>query len=156
MTRDEEVLYLARKLKYLREAGPNSGLRVNGVQRWCDGHDGEPWCLYFATMVLDIAYEGQCAVKRMGSCEALHKIAFQKGWVTTTPGVADLALRVSNTGWAHHAYLLTDVSRPDVLGTISGNTSEDGLSSEGTGVFEHEVQRSDSLVYIHYPREQVA
>jgi hypothetical protein len=32
---------------------------------------------------------------------------------------------------------------------IAGNTSEDGKSSNGTGVFEHGI---NARVFIHYPR----
>lgn len=156
-SRDDEVLYLARKQKYVRELPNNRGLRVEAIQHWSDGAAGDSWCMEWVWMILDMAYEGQSPIggpdgqQRLQSCEELHQLAFKHGWVTNDPGPADLALRVSEFGYAHHVYIVTSVNG-QTLGTVSGNTSKDGTSSNGDGVYEHDVTRDSSLVFVKYPR----
>jgi hypothetical protein len=53
-----------------------------------------------------------------------------------------------NEGEAHHVAMLETLVPFDV---IAGNTSEDGLSSNGDRVAEHEVSTANKVA-IHYPR----
>jgi hypothetical protein len=140
---------IARLFAFVREAqdeGQNRGLRVEAIQHWSKGAPGDSWCAEFATMVLDLAFAGNAPIDRQGSCEAIRRVAAQAGWITDTPQVGDLFLYVNATGNAHHIGFVTQT---DPLMGIAGNTSSDGTSSNGDGVYEHGIAAS---VFVHYPR----
>jgi hypothetical protein len=130
------ALQVAEALDFIREAGQNTGQRVEAVQRWCGGQPGESWCAYFATMCLDIAYKGKAPLPRQGSVQAIRELAQSHGWVTTVPQVGDLFLYVNAQDHAHHIGFVSGV---DPLIGIAGNTSEDGTSSNGDGVYTHPI-----------------
>lgn len=141
---------IARQFVYVREVttdGGNHGQRVNAIQKWCGGQDGESWCMYFATMVLDICFQGDAPIPREGSCEAVHQLAAVKGWIVETPAVGDLVLTVNADNFAHHVGIITST---DPLASIAGNTSQDGVSSNGDRVAEHEISPTGK-VFIRYP-----
>lgn len=146
MTATFDPVAIARQFVYVREAGANRGLRVEAIQHWSDGQFGDSWCMEFATMVLDIAYQGAAPIPRQGSCEAVHQLAKTAGWIAETPSVGDLALSINDQGLAHHVGIVSSVSP---LKTIAGNTSEDGTSSNGDRVAEHAIADVDK-VFIHY------
>jgi hypothetical protein len=136
-----------RLFLFVREAAQqNTGLRVEGIQKWCGGSKGESYCCYLATMVLDLYFGGNSPIPRLGACQDVYELAQQRGWVTSTPSVGDLFLYVDANGHAHHIGMVTSIAP---LTGIAGNTSEDGKSSNGTGVFEHGI---NARVFIHYPR----
>jgi len=139
---------LARQYLFVREAGANHGQRVNAIQKWSGGADGESWCMYFATMVLDIAFQGNAPIAREGSCEAVHQIAVAQEWVADAPSIGDLVLTVNADNYAHHVGI---VSNLNPLESIAGNTSEDGVSSNGDRVAEHAITPAGK-VFVHYPR----
>jgi hypothetical protein len=144
----------ARKYLYVREApsqGQNRGLRVEAIQKWSGGQSGDSWCLEFVWMVLDVCFQGTPPFDRLQACEALHQLAIAKGWITTTPTAGDLFLRVTPQGHAHHVGVITQLY-PDRVRAIAGNTSEDGQSSNGDRVAEHELALDASLVFVAYPR----
>ena len=87
---------IARLFLHVREAGPNTGQRVEAIQKWCGGKSGESWCCYFVTMVLDLCYAGQSPIPRQGACQGVYDLAKQKGWVTATPSVGDIYLYVTD------------------------------------------------------------
>lgn len=152
MTRDEEVIWLARKLKYVREAGPNSGLRVNAIQRWCGGKDNESWCAYFATMILDIVYQGKSPIPRTGSCDTILRLAKKNDWLTIKPSPGDLYLLLNSEDDAHHCGIVVRPAGATAIREISGNTNVDG-SSNGIGVFERErTWAPGKIIFCHYPR----
>lgn len=128
------LLDIARLFLYVREAGPNHGARVNAIQRWSLGQDGDSWCAEWVTMVLDLFYQGESPIPRMQSCQAILDVATQRGWVVPDPQPEDLYLFVNEQGHAHHVGLVT-LANP--LTGISGNTSADGTSSNGDRVAEH-------------------
>lgn len=148
MTRSEEVIYIARKLGFVREVGgPNKGLWVGFMQQGCDGKPGDSWCADFVCFVLALVYGGysRIPIKRSGNVHEIYTDAKAKGWVTETPKqIGDLFVYVNTAGRAHHVGFVTGE-----FAGIAGNTSEDGKSDNGTGVFEHEVS---ARVFIHYPR----
>jgi hypothetical protein len=146
---------VARQFRYLREAGPNRGLRVEAVQHWSAGVPGESWCDDFAIgFVLDICFQGDSPFPRQrdidGSTVAALAYARAHGWIVpyadSVPG--DLVFSVRADGTPHHIGIET-VHAP--LTTIAGNTSEDGVSSNGDRVGEHVVSQ-DGKVFVHYPR----
>ena len=142
---------IARQFLFVREAqsvGQNRGLRVEAIQHWSQGQTGDSWCAQFATLVLDLCFQGDAPIPRQGSCEAIHHMGIQKGWIVDTPERGDLVLSINSAGVAHHIGICT-ISDP--LTTIAGNTSEDGTSSNGDRVAEHIVS-PDHKVYIRYPR----
>jgi hypothetical protein len=142
--------YIARQYLFVREAGANTGQRVEAIQKWSGGSAGQSWCCYFATMVLDICFEGNSPIPRLGACQSVYDLAIKNNWVTKTPVNGDIFLYVDENNHAHHIGIITeDGGRVG----IAGNTSEDGTSSNGTGVFEHSISTNPTKVkYVHYPR----
>ncbi len=145
--RSAEVLYLARKTRYLREAGgQNRGQRVEALQHWCGGQPGESWCAYWATALLDIIYEGKAPIPRMGGVQAIRELAQKNGWITTTPSLGDLFLYIDANDRAHHIGFVSAITP---LSGIAGNTSESGTSDNGDRVAEHQIT---ARVFVSYPR----
>ncbi len=140
---------VARHLGFIRETeGPNRGAWVSMLQRFCSGHDGDSWCADFVSFVLDVAYHGQSPIARSGSCEALLSTGRLLGLETTAPAVDDLYFLVNDAGHAHHVGIVTAVSP---LAGIAGNTSPDGLSDNGTGVFEHPIAPvAPRIAFLHF------
>lgn len=146
-----EPVEIARQFRFVRETlGPNRGVFVEAFQRIGDGRPGDSWCMDFLSFVLWVCYQGPAPLPRTGSCAVALEVAKDQQWVTTTPAVNDVFFRVDETGHAHHVGLVTRVD-PDRIGTIAGNTSADGKSSDGTGVYEHDVAYAPSLVFVHIP-----
>lgn len=135
-----------RLFLHVRETKQNEGNRVEAIQKWCGGLKGESYCCYLATMVLDLYFGGNSPIPREGSCQAVYDLAKKNGWIVTTPQVGDLFLYVDANGHAHHIGMVTSISP---LVGIAGNTSPDGTSSNGTGVFEHAIS---ARVFIRYQR----
>ena len=86
---------VARLFLHVREAGPNTGQRVEAIQKWSGGISGQSWCCYFVTMVLDLAFGGTSPIPRQGACQGVYDLAKQQGWVTATPSVGDIYLYVT-------------------------------------------------------------
>lgn len=143
------ILDIARLFLYIREsATQNRGLRVEAIQHWSVGQFGDSWCAEFATMMLDIFFQGNAPIPRQGGVEAIRQLAATNGWLTTTPEVGDLVVSVTDAGVGHHIGILTNL---DPLTSIAGNTSADGVSSNGDRVAEHQIVGA-LKVFIHYPR----
>ena len=141
---------IARQFLYVREVttdGGNHGQRVNAIQKWGGGQDGESWCAYFATMVLDICFQGDAPIPREGSCETIHQLAVAKGWIVPLPAIGDLVLSVNADNFAHHIGIISGLQP---LTSIAGNTSQDGVSSNGDRVAEHEITTTGK-VFVRYP-----
>lgn len=138
---------IARQFDYVREAASqNRGLRVEAIQHWSTGQFGESWCCDFATLILDICFKGNSPIPRGSVCQVVYDLAKKNGWVTTTPQVDDLFLYVNDNDHAHHIGIVTSTSP---LTGIAGNTSKDGTSSNGDGVYEHGI---NAHVFVHYSR----
>lgn len=144
MRRVYDPVAIARQYKFVRETlGPNRGVWVEAFQRIGDGKPGDSWCMDFLSAVLWIAYQGPAPLPRTGSCDVAYTVAKQSGYIVATPQAGDVFFRIRPAGDvpdgdAHHVGLVTQ-TYPDRVGTIAGNTSEDGKSSNGTGVFEHDL-----------------
>lgn len=137
---------VARQFDYVREAGENSGLRVEAIQHWAGGSKGDSWCYEFVCMVFDICYKGNGPVPRFRSCNDFLTLAIQNKWVTLMPIPGDIVLSIDpKTGKAHHVGIVTGLTP---LTSIAGNTDETGSSSNGTGVFEHEISPANK-VYVN-------
>jgi hypothetical protein len=144
---------IARRFTFVREVGgANDGSWVNFFQRFTGNRVGDSWCASFVSMVLDIAYRGLCPLKRSASCQALLDQANTRGWVVAgAPQPDDLFFYTDDAGHAHHVGIVTGVNATEVTG-IAGNTSEDGKSVNGTGVFEHLIG-GPHVVYVRLPKE---
>lgn len=139
---------VARRFGFVREVGgANVGAWVTWFQRHAGGQAGESWCADFESMLEDIAF-GQHITPNTGSCQTKLDFARGKGWVVSAPAVDDLYFYVNDAGHAHHIGV---VSQLDPLIGIAGNTSEDGASDNGTGVFEHEINAAH-CVFVRLPQ----
>lgn len=138
---------IARQFLYLREAAPNRGQRVEAVQKWCGGQPGDSWCCDFATMVLDICFQGNAPIPRLGSCQSVYDLAKGRGWLVESPQKDDIFLYINDAGRAHHIGFITDPGQG-----IAGNTSVDGKSSNGDGVHEHDISSGPHVKYVRFPR----
>lgn len=147
---NDRLLYLARSFAFVREAqnlGQNKGARVEAVQRWSLGAPGDSWCAEWATMMLDLTFNGSAPIPRLQACEDIYSLALEKHWIAETPSVGDLVLSIAD-GKAHHVGIVTQTNP---LASIAGNTSSDGTSSNGDGVYEHLISAADK-VFVAYPR----
>lgn len=160
MTRDEEVIFLAGKLHFVREyGGQNKGVWVNTIQKVTGNGDGDSWCASFVSLILGVVFEGKSPLPRTASCDIILEEARKKGWLTNTPSVGDVFLILNNPNDAHHTGFVFRVL-PDRVETIEGNSNDDG-SSNGDGVYIREGANARKLnpakmVFVHYPRESLA
>lgn len=136
---------------HVREAQANKGQRVEAIQRWSGGTPGQSWCCYLVTMILDMCFKGNSPLARQGSTDVVFQQAKKNGWFVTDPKKDDIFLYVHpGTEDAHHIGFITvdGGSRG-----VAGNTSSDGKSSNGDGVYEHQISTNPQLVkYVRYPR----
>lgn len=131
---------IARRLSFIRETeGPNKGYWVRFLQDFCDGVEGDSWCADFESFVEHVAYKGKAPTPRTGSTDVKLKFCVKQQWIVTEPQVDDIYFYYHPGGTAHHIGIVTRVSP---LTGIAGNTSEDGLSSNGDGVYEHRLTAS--------------
>lgn len=134
----------------LKEAGQNKGQRVEAIQHWSGGIPGQSWCCYFATFILDVCFELNAPIPRLGACQDVYNMAKAKGWLVDKPVNDDLFLYVNDQDHAHHVGIITNAD--ENIG-IAGNTSADGVSSNGDGVYEHKlISNPAHIKYVHYPR----
>lgn len=139
---------LARRLNFIRETAPNDGAWVTFIQRFTHNAPGDSWCASFVSLLLDVAYRGRSPLAKSAACRVLLAEAARKGWIVTEPQVDDLFFYVKD-GVAHHVGICSGV---EPLVGIAGNTNETGESSNGTGVFEHELKTSSRIVFVRAPR----
>lgn len=75
--------------------------------------------------------------------------AHAKGYVVTQPQPDDLFFFVNSAGTPHHTGIVIGIAP---LTGIAGNTSPTGQSSNGTGVFEHELNVNPlRIVFVRLP-----
>jgi hypothetical protein len=143
---------VARRFSFVRETdGPNDGTWVSLFQRFTGNRPGDSWCASFVSLVLDIVYRGHVPLRRSASCQSILDECTRKGFVAlagAVPQSDDLFFYV-NAGGAHHMGIVTDATPLGTVG-IAGNTSSDGASSNGTGVFEHAL--APGTVFARLPR----
>lgn len=150
--RQYDPLAVARQFLYVREVPQNRGQRVEGIQRWCGGRPGDAWCAYFLTFVLDIAFQGKSPLPRTGSCDVLYAVCKESGWLVKDFLPGDLYFRVRDEHDAHHVgFVANGHPGEGHFMQLSGNTSEDGTSSEGTGVFERDVMQTSDIRFARIP-----
>lgn len=154
MTQPASLVAVLRHLDFIRETqGPNKGAWVEFLQRFCHGQPGDAWCAYLISVGLDIAYYGKPPLVRSGSCQVILNNAKAKGFlVLGPPRFGDLYFFLNSEGRAHHIGAVTAVNP---FSGIAGNTSPDGLSSNGTGTFEHEIRIApERLALVRLPGQE--
>ena len=154
MTNRERLIQQARNFLFVREVGgANMGLWVGIFQRFVGIEPGQSWCAAFVCFVLAIIVggKGQLPIPCTGVCEEIHQYAIKHGMVTTTPQPGDLYGFIDDAGRMHHVGFYTGPIAGNP-GGIAGNTSADGLSSNGDRVAEHPLNVVPRhLVYIALP-----
>lgn len=145
MTADS-IIAVARRFDFVREtAGANAGLFVEDFLRFTGNRRGESWCCSFVSRVLDIVYRGRSPLLRTAGCDEMLNDAERKGYVVREPRAGDLVFSVKGAGNTRDAHHVGIVTVADPLTAIAGNTSSDGLSSNGDGVYEHAVTRTGKI-----------
>lgn len=157
ITFDNALLWLARRFLFVREiGGANRGIWVEIFQSFTGGQDGDSWCADAVCFILAIMYGGylNMPIPRTGSCAVIYAHATSEGWIVATPQLGDLYFYVDAYDHAHHIGLVS-VLTP--LTGIAGNTSPDGTSSNGTGMFEHTLvpPKTGRIAYARYPRPPI-
>ena len=141
------IIDLARKFLFVREAKEqNAGARVEAIQRWGGGQKGDSWCAFWATMVLDLYFEGASPIPRTGSCDDILNLARERNWLSEIPHVGDLYLYLKTDTDAHHVGIVTDVNAAGYIGIIGSKrrwqTSREKLLA--MGVPEEKLNRVNS------------
>lgn len=133
-----KILDIALLFDFVREipGQQNKGQRVEAIQRWGGGRPGDSWCAYLVTMVLDLYFKGKSPIPRLGRVQDIYNMAKAKGWLVTDPQPGDLFIFVNDQDHAHHIGWVT-IKIP--LTGFAGNTSADGMSSNGDRAAEHEL-----------------
>jgi hypothetical protein len=151
MNTPASLVTIAKRLDFIRETqGPNRGYWVEFLQRFCDGVPGDSWCADFESVVENVAYEGHAPTPRTGSTTMKLDFCKKKGWIVTHPQVDDIYFYVYPDGvTAHHIGIVSGVTP---LTGIAGNTSQDGTSSNGDGVYDHTISAGPTTVFARLPK----
>lgn len=158
------LVELFRCFRHVRETEPNSGQRVEAIQKWGGGKKGDSWCCYLATMVIDLFYRGwkgqaEAPIPRTGACDDVLNLARDKGWLRDTPAIGDLFLFIRDPDGpagplgmvdAYHIGMVADIRGAEFL-AIAGNTSADGKSHNGTGCYEHWMGVTARMKFVRLP-----
>jgi hypothetical protein len=145
---------IARHFDFVRETlGPNRGYWVSVFQRFVNILPGDSWCAGFVSWVLDAAYMGKSPLPRTGATFVMLASCRAKGFVVDTPEVDDLYFFLNAEGLPHHVGIVTAVV-PNSISGIAGNTSPDGKSTNGTGVFEHQIS-AEGTVFVRLPHAAI-
>lgn len=145
------LVTLARLFRFVRETqGPNRGVWVGLFQQYTGNSAGDSWCCSFVSFLLSILYQGASPLTKTASCAMMLAQAKQKGYLVpfgAQPAVGDLYFYLNDAGHAHHVGIVTQ-AQP--LKGIAGNTSPDGMSDNGTGVYEHDIN-ARRMAFVRLP-----
>lgn len=145
---------IVRQFLFVREADvQNTGQRVEAIQKWSGGNKGDSWCCEFATMVLDIAFQGNAPIPRLQACQDVYDLAKKNKWLVDAANAkeGDIILYVNAQDHAHHIGFLTILNNQKNI--LAGNTSADGTSSNGDRVAEHELTvNAANVKFVRYPK----
>lgn len=140
------LIDLARQFDFVRETeGPNRGHYVDAMNEFARAPLGSSWCASFVSFLLWTIFKRSPGLPITASCEELRQAALSAGMISPIPVAGGLYLRIDPaTGLAHHVGIVTGVNP---LTGIAGNTSPDGTSTNGVGVFEHPIGLAN-LVFV--------
>ncbi len=130
------LLTIARCWLGVRELPDNRGLRVEAVQHYSGGVFGDSWCAEMWWLWHDLFFRCAGPVPRFQAVQTFYDLAKQRGWLTNMPAPGSTFMLVNAADHAHHIGVVTDTAP---LAGIAGNTSSDGESSNGDGVYEHRL-----------------
>lgn len=148
------IIPIARLYLYFREARnpdgttSNRGLRVEAVQHMANGAFGDSWCMEALWDWLDFFFANaeDAGIPRQQSVQSFREFCQGKGWqidlARVQPG--DVVVSVDANNHGHHIALVT-VMTP--LTAIAGNTSADGISSNGDRCAEHPISPANKEFY---------
>lgn len=146
MTLAEQIVACARRYQGTVEQPPgsnsNSGPEINQWLAFVHQPPGASYCAAFAcSMVRDARVAlGIESIAFKKSASALHLLELNANLITTDPQPGDLVIFDHGHGLGHVAL----VTGPGT--SIAGNTSPDGKSRNGTGVFEHSYDPADPKI----------
>ena len=141
---DYLIVATARQYQGTVEDPPNSnsGTLIDGWLAYVHQPPGVSWCSGFAcSMVHESRVAlGLPALQFKISASALHLLAINEALKTEDPQAGDLIIFDHGHGLGHVA-IKTGPST-----SIAGNTSPDGKSRQGTGVYEHAYDVNDPKI----------
>lgn len=148
----DKLISIARLFLFVRENGENAGRWVEAIQRWCNGKKGDKWCGFWLSVVLELGYAGLQPITVSGSTADFLAWGLAHNAVYTTPEKGDIFVRLDDQGIPYHVGLVTEVTGLGLdqrhFDGISGNTSEDGTSSNGDRVAERTLYYSARTKFI--------
>lgn len=148
------LVAIARLFLHVRETqGANKGVYVGLFQQYTDNEAGDSWCCSFVSLMLSIYYKGKSPLTKTARCQTMLDQARKLGLEQSTPSIGCLYFFRDATGHAHHIGIVTSAWCDDHgyhISGIAGNTSEDGKSSNGTGVFEHAIT-GNRMTFVRLP-----
>lgn len=144
------LVALARLFRFVRETqGPNRGVHVGLFQQYTGNKPGDSWCASFVSYLLSIYYQGASPITKSAGCDELLASCRKVGKETSVPMPGDLFFYMRGANDAHHVGIVTATGP---LVGIAGNTSEDGKSSNGTGVFENRITAAPpNITFVRLP-----
>lgn len=140
----DRIVAIARTYLGVEEdpIGSNSGPLIDTWLAFVGAHPGDAWCAAFAC---DVVHEARVAegmgpltFKRSGG--ALRLLIINDALRTTNPLPGDLIIWDHGNGKGHVSIKTGDATH------IAGNTSPDGKSRVGYGVFEHPYDPDDQKI----------
>lgn len=144
MTLAEQIVASARAYEGVEEEpiGSNSGPLIDHWLAFVGAKPGDAWCSAFACAVVHESRVllGMHPLTFRVSAGALSLLSKNQTLVTTDPQSGDLIVWDHGQGKGH----VSIKTGPDTH--IAGNTSPDGKSRQGYGVFEHAYDPTDSKI----------
>jgi len=133
-----DLVTQARQFDFVREiGGPNKGKWVEIFQHFTGNQPPDSWCASFVSFVIALVTKGTTTLPRSAACQDYYDYAKHNGLLLHLPEVGCLFLYVNDQDHAHHIGIVTQL---EPLMGIAGNTSSDGSSSNGDGVYENAIQ----------------
>jgi hypothetical protein len=144
MSLADQIVATARSYLNVQEdpIGSNSGPLIDDWLAFVGGHPGDPWCSAFACVAVHEArmLEKLPPLEFRRSSGALRLLAINSALVTDDPQPGDFLIW-DHGGGKGHVSIKTGTETH-----IAGNTSPDGKSRQGYGVFEHAYDPHDPKI----------
>ena len=144
MTLAEQIVASARSYAGVEEdpRGSNRGPLIDHWNAFCGASQGDPWCAAFVCAVVHEArvFMRMQPLTLLVSASAMGLLKRNAALVVDSPMPGDLVVFDHGGGKGHVAI----VTGPGT--SIAGNTSPDGTSREGYGVFEHAYDPNDPKI----------
>lgn len=146
MTLAEAIVVEARNYRGVVEQPPgansNSGPEIDQWLAFVHQPPGSSYCAAFVSSMVHDARVGlgMDALRFKKSASALHLLELNADLKTDDPQPGDLIIFDHGHGLGHVAIKTGSTT------SIAGNTSPDGRSRNGTGVFEHDYDPADPKI----------